>query len=81
MGGAVKAVSNVINPISSIAGAIPVVGPIAGPVAGFITGGPLGAATSIAGQARRSGRGCSHSERRPRDREQTKLFEQGQGIG
>ena len=51
MGGAVKAVSNVINPISSIAGAIPVVGPIAGPVAGFITGGPLGAATSIAGQA------------------------------
>ena len=51
MGGAVKAVSNIVNPISSIAGAIPVVGPIAGPVAGFITGGPLGGLSSIAGQA------------------------------
>lgn len=50
-GGVANAVSSVVNPISSIAGAIPVVGPIAGPVAGFITGGPLGAATSIAGQA------------------------------
>lgn len=51
MGGAVKAVSSVINPISSIAGAIPGIGPIAGPVAGFITGGPLGGLSSIAGQA------------------------------
>lgn len=51
MGGAVKAVSNVINPISSIAGAIPVVGPIAGPIAGAITGGPVGFASSLAGQA------------------------------
>lgn len=48
MGGAV---SSIINPISSIAGAIPGIGPIAGPVAGFITGGPLGGLSSIAGQA------------------------------
>jgi hypothetical protein len=51
VGGVADAVGSVINPISTIAGSIPVVGPIAGPVAGFITGGPLGAATSIAGQA------------------------------
>jgi len=48
MGGAV---SSIVNPISSIAGAIPGVGKIAGPVAGFITGGPLGGLSSIAGQA------------------------------
>lgn len=50
-GGVADAIGSVVNPISTIAGSIPVVGPIAGPVAGFITGGPLGAATSIAGQA------------------------------
>lgn len=48
MGGAV---SSIVNPISSIAGAIPGVGKVAGPVAGFITGGPLGGLSSIAGQA------------------------------
>ena len=51
MGGAVKSVASVFNPISTIAGAIPVVGPIAGPIAGAITGGPVGFATSLAGQA------------------------------
>jgi len=51
MGGAVKAVTSVFNPISTIAGAIPVVGPIAGPIAGAITGGPVGFASSLAGQA------------------------------
>ena len=50
-GGVAKAVGSVVDPISSIAGSIPVVGPIAGPVAGYITGGPLGAAKSIAGSA------------------------------
>ena len=48
MGGVVsapiKAVSSLVDPITSIASSIPVVGPIAGPVAGYITGGPLGAA-------------------------------------
>jgi hypothetical protein len=51
MGGAVKSVAKVFDPITSIAGSLPVVGPIAGPVAGYITGGPLGAAKAIAGSA------------------------------
>jgi hypothetical protein len=51
MGGAVSSVTKVFDPITSIAGSIPVVGPIAGPVAGYITGGPMGAAKAIAGQA------------------------------
>lgn len=51
MGGAVKAVTSVFDPITSIASSLPVVGPIAGPVAGFVTGGPLGAAKAIAGSA------------------------------
>ena len=48
MGGSV---GKVFDPISSLAGEIPVVGPIAGPVAGYMTGGPLGAMSSFAGQA------------------------------
>jgi len=48
MGGSV---GKVLNPVSSVAGAIPGIGKIAGPVAGAITGGPLGAFSSIAGQA------------------------------
>jgi len=55
MGGVVsapiKAVSSIVDPISSVASSIPVVGPIAGPVAGYITGGPMGAAKVIAGDA------------------------------
>jgi hypothetical protein len=51
MGGAVKSVASVFNPISTIAGAIPGIGPIAGPIAGAITGGPIGFASSLAGQA------------------------------
>ena len=51
MGGAVSSVAKVFDPITSIAGSLPVVGPIAGPVAGYITGGPLGAAKAIAGSA------------------------------
>jgi hypothetical protein len=51
MGGAVSSVAKVFDPITSIAGSIPVVGPIAGPVAGYITGGPMGAAKAIAGSA------------------------------
>ena len=55
MGGVVsapfKAVSKIVDPITSIASSLPVVGPIAGPVAGYITGGPLGAAKAIAGSA------------------------------
>jgi len=51
MGGAVKSVASVFNPISTIAGAIPGIGPIAGPIAGAITGGPIGFASSVAGQA------------------------------
>ena len=51
MSGAIKSVASVFNPISTIAGALPVVGPIAGPIAGAITGGPVGFATSLAGQA------------------------------
>lgn len=55
MGGAVKAVSNIVTApasiASSVAGAIPGVGPILGPVVGGITGGPVGFATSLAGQA------------------------------
>jgi len=53
MGGAVDAVGDlagkVLDPVSTAAGAIPVVGPIAGPVIGGITGGPLGFATSVGG--------------------------------
>jgi hypothetical protein len=55
MGGVVsapfKAVSKIVDPITSIASSLPVVGPLAGPVAGYITGGPLGAAKAIAGSA------------------------------
>jgi hypothetical protein len=51
MGGAVKSVTKVLDPITSIAGSIPVVGPIAGPIAGAITGGPVGFAKAVAGQA------------------------------
>jgi hypothetical protein len=51
MGGFFGGVAKVVNPISSIAGAIPGVGPILGPVVGGITGGPLGFASSLAGQA------------------------------
>lgn len=51
MGGAVKAVTSVFDPITSIAGALPVVGPIAGPVVGGLTGGPLGFAKAVAGSA------------------------------
>ena len=57
VGGAANAVGNVVNPISSVAGKLPVVGPIAGPVAGYITGGPMGAASSVAGQALTGGYG------------------------
>jgi hypothetical protein len=51
MGGAVKSVTKVFDPITSIAGSLPVVGPIAGPIAGAITGGPVGFAKAVAGQA------------------------------
>ena len=51
MGGAVKSVTKVFDPITSVAGALPVVGPIAGPIAGAITGGPVGFAKAVAGQA------------------------------
>ena len=51
MGGAVSSVAKVFDPITSIAGSIPVVGPIAGPIAGAITGGPVGFAKAVAGQA------------------------------
>jgi hypothetical protein len=51
MGGAVKSVTKVFDPITSIAGSLPVVGPIAGPVAGAITGGPVGFAKAVASQA------------------------------
>ena len=51
MGGAVKSVAKVFDPITTIAGSLPVVGPIAGPIAGAITGGPVGFAKAVAGQA------------------------------
>ena len=51
MGGAVKSVAKVFDPITTIAGSLPVVGPIAGPIAGAITGGPIGFAKAVAGQA------------------------------
>jgi hypothetical protein len=51
MGGAVKSVTKVFDPITTIAGSLPVVGPIAGPIAGAITGGPVGFAKAVAGQA------------------------------
>jgi hypothetical protein len=51
MGGAVSSVAKVFDPITTIAGSLPVVGPIAGPVAGAITGGPVGFAKAVAGQA------------------------------
>jgi len=51
MGGAVKAVGNLVSAPAAIAGAIPGVGKIAGPIVGGLTGGPLGFATSLAGQA------------------------------
>jgi hypothetical protein len=51
MGGAVSSVAKVFDPITTIAGSLPVVGPIAGPIAGAITGGPVGFAKAVAGQA------------------------------
>jgi hypothetical protein len=51
MGGAVKAVGNLVSAPAAIAGAIPGVGKIAGPIVGGLTGGPMGFATSLAGQA------------------------------
>jgi hypothetical protein len=51
MGGAVKSVTKVFDPITTIAGSLPVVGPIAGPIAGAITGGPVGFAKAVASQA------------------------------
>lgn len=55
MGGAVDAVTDVVggvlDPVSTVAGQIPVVGPIAGPIIGGALGGPLGFASGVAGQA------------------------------
>jgi hypothetical protein len=55
MGGAVKAVGDVVGGVgglaSSAAGAIPGIGPIAGPIVGGITGGPVGFAKAVASQA------------------------------
>ena len=55
MGGIVSGIGNAIGGIggiaSGVAGAIPGIGPIAGPIVGGLTGGPLGFASSLAGQA------------------------------
>lgn len=51
MGGAVSAIGNLVSAPATIAGAIPGIGKIAGPIVGGITGGPIGFATSLAGQA------------------------------